>query len=236
VNSFWRLWLLPMMGLTLLPAAFFNLFAMRQTALIGCLLGIGLPFIAARVMKRGRRGDARRAAVLMGVAAGLATGLGAGAGPIIGLIFALGAWGGTRLLYAEIPEAAPPAPPPPPPSGPLADARIRLAGIQALALRGHEARLLPVARVIGQVLDDLEARPERIPRARRFLAVHLDGLERIATRIDAGATPPPALGALLRDLEAAARRLREDLRAEESAALDIQVKVLADRLREEGYS
>jgi hypothetical protein len=103
-------------------------------------------------------------------------------------------------------------------------------------LRGHEARLLPVARVIGQVLDDLEARPERIPRARRFLAVHLDGLERIATRIEAGATPPPALGTLLRDLEAAARRLREDLRAEESAALDIQVKVLADRLREEGYS
>jgi MFS family permease len=225
-----------MTGLALLPAAFFNLFAMRQTALLGCLLGIGLPFIAARIMKRGRRGDAKRAAILMGVAAGLATGLGAGAGPIIGLFFALGAWGGTRLLYAEIPEAAPPAPPPPPPSGPLADARIRLAGIQALALRGPEARLLPVARVIGQVLDDLEARPERIHRARRFLAVHLDGLERIATRIEAGATPPPALGALLRDLEAAARRLREDLRAEESAALDIQVKVLADRLREEGYS
>jgi len=132
VNSFWRLWLLPMMGLAMLPAAFFNLFAMRQTALIGCLLGIGLPFIAARIMKRARKGDAKRAAVLMGVAAGLATGLGAGAGPIIGLLF--------------------------------------------------------------------------------------------------------ALGALLRDLEAAARRLRDDLRAEESAALDIQVKVLADRLREEGYS
>ena len=75
MNSFWRLWLLPMMGLAMLPAAFFNLFAMRQTALIGCLLGIGLPFIAARIMKRARKGDAKRAAVLMGVAAGLATGL-----------------------------------------------------------------------------------------------------------------------------------------------------------------
>ncbi len=236
MNSFWRLWLLPMMGLALVPAAFFNLFAMRQTALIGCLLGIGLPFIAARVMKRGRRGDARRAAVLMGVAAGLATGLGAGAGPIIGVLFALGAWGGTRLLYAEIPEVAPPAPAPPPPSGPLADARIRLAGVAAIAARGNEPRLIPVAQAIGQVLDDLEARPEGIARARRFLAVHLDGLERIATRLEAGAAPPPALGALLRDLETAARRLRDDLRAEESAALDIQVKVLADRLREEGYS
>ncbi|MCA3340209.1 MAG: hypothetical protein INF90_16960 [Roseomonas sp.] len=224
-----------MMGLALVPAAFFNLFAMRQTGLIGCLLGIGLPFIAARIMKRGRRGDAKRAAVLMGVAAGLATGLGAGAGPIIGLLFALGAWGGTRLLYAEIPEVAPPAPPPPP-SGPLSDARIRLAGIEGIAARGNEPRLIPVAQAIGQVLDDLEERPEGIARARRFLVVHLDGLERIASRLEAGATPPAALGALLRDLEAAARRLRDDLRAEESAALDIQVKVLADRLREEGYS
>lgn len=236
MNTFWRLWLLPMMGLALVPAAIFNLFALRQTALIGCLLGIGLPFLAARIMQRGRRGDAKRAAVLMGVAAGLATGLGAGAGPIIGVLFALGAWGGTRLLYAEIPEAAPPAPPPPPPSGPLADARIRLAGIEAIAARGNEPRLVPVAQAIGQVLDDLEARPEGIARARRFLVVHLDGLERIATRLEAGAATPPALGALLRDLEAAARRLRDDLRAEESAALDIQIKVLADRLREEGYS
>jgi len=222
-----------MMGLALVPAALFNLFAMRQQALVGCLLGIGLPFIAARIMKRGRRGDAKRTAVLMGVAAGLATGLGAGAGPIIGLLFALGAWGGTRLLYAEIPEAAPPAPPP---SGPLADARLRLAGIETIAARGNEPRLIPVAQAIGQVLDDLEERPEGIARARRFLVVHLDGLERIASRLEAGATPPPALGTLLRDLEAAARRLRDDLRAEESAALDIQVKVLAERLREEGYS
>ena len=95
-----------MMGLAFVPAAFFNLFAMRQTALIGCLLGIGLPFIAARIMKRGRRGDARRAAVLMGVAAGLGTGLGAGAGPIIGLLFALGAWGGVQATCAGLAIAA----------------------------------------------------------------------------------------------------------------------------------
>ena len=236
MNAIWRLWLLPMMGLALLPAAFFNLFAMRQVPLLGCLLGIALPFLAARIMQRGRHGDARRAALVMGLAAGLATGLGAGAGPIIGVIFALGAWGGTRLLYAEIPEAAPPPPPAPPPTGPLADARARLAAVEALAARSQEPRLLPVAQAISLVLDDLEARPDGIARARRFLAVHLDGLERIAARLEAGAAPPPALGALLRDLEAAARRLRDDLRAEESAALDIQVKVLADRLREEGYS
>ena len=58
-----------MMGMAMVPAAFFNLFAMRQQAVVGCLLGIGLPFLAARIMKRARRGDAKRAAVLMGVAA-----------------------------------------------------------------------------------------------------------------------------------------------------------------------
>ncbi|MEY3731377.1 MAG: hypothetical protein RLZZ57_2133, partial [Pseudomonadota bacterium] len=127
-------------------------------------------------------------------------------------------------------------PPAPPPTGPLADARGRLAGIEALAARGHESRLLPVVQAISLVLDDLEARPEGIARARRFLAVHLDGLERIAARLEAGASAPTSLGALLHDLEAAARRLRDDLRAEETVALDIQVKVLADRLREEGFA
>jgi hypothetical protein len=77
---------------------------------------------------------------------------------------------------------------------------VRLAGIETIAARGNEPRLIPVAQAIGQVLDDLEERPEGIARARRFLVVHLDGLERIASRLEAGATPPPALGTLLRDL------------------------------------
>jgi hypothetical protein len=86
------------------------------------------------------------------------------------------------------------------------------------------------------VLDDLAQRPERLPMARRFLNVHLDGLERVTERLEAGAAPPPGLPALLADLEATATRLRESLRREESEALDIQVKVLSDRLREEGYA
>jgi len=233
MSRFWRLWLLPIMALPLLPAAIFNLFALRERPLLGCLLGIGLPFVAARLMRRGRRGDARRAALLMGAAAGLAAGLGAGAGPIIGGIFAFAAWGGTRLLYAEISETSPPAPPRQPSA--LGEARQRLARIAGLAAQGADPGLGPVIRAINLVLDDLEARPEGIATARRFLAVHLDGLERIADRLEAGAIPPPALGALLRELEAAAHRLRHDLRAAETDALDIQVKVLAARLREEGY-
>jgi hypothetical protein len=85
------------------------------------------------------------------------------------------------------------------------------------------------------VLDDLTARPDRLPLARRFLAVHLDGLERITTRLEAGAAPPEKLPALLEELSRTAGELRERLRREETEALDIQVKVLSDRLREEGY-
>jgi hypothetical protein len=65
--------------------------------------------------------------------------------------------------------------------------------------------------------------------------VNLDGLERIATRLSAGAEPPPGLDALLGDMEAAATGLLSRLREEESAALAIQVKLLGDRLREQGY-
>jgi hypothetical protein len=85
-------------------------------------------------------------------------------------------------------------------------------------------------------LDDLAEKPERIGEARRFLAVHLDGLDRIRERLEAGAEPPGTLPKLLEDLTSAADELRDRLRAEETAALDIQVKVLSERLRQEGYA
>jgi hypothetical protein len=65
--------------------------------------------------------------------------------------------------------------------------------------------------------------------------VHLDGLDRIRERLEAGAEPPPGLPRLIEDLTSAAEDLRGRIRAEETAALDIQVKVLSERLRQEGY-
>jgi hypothetical protein len=141
-------------------------------------------------------------------------------------------------LYDWLPEIAPPEPPPPPrplPDGPLAEARLRLDRIIASAAQRQDRSLAPVADRIGAVLDDLAERPDRLPQARRFLAVNLDGLERISQRLDSGAEPPATLAPLLEDLAKAAEELRAKLRAEETAALDIQVKVLADRLRQEGY-
>jgi len=240
VNRFWALRgiMLPLATLPLVPAALFNLLALRERALLGCALGMALPFLATLVLRRGRRGDARKAALLMGAAAFAAVTLGAGASPVIGTVFALGAWAGARLLYDRLPETAPPPPPAPPrpmPEGPLAEARARLDRIMASAAARRDGSIAPVADRIGAVLDDLAERPDRLPQARRFLAVNLDGLERISQRLDSGAEPPATLKPLLDDLAKAAEELRAKLRAEETAALDIQVKVLADRLRQEGY-
>ena len=236
ISAFWRRWLLPFSALPLLPATLFNLFAGREVALLGCLLGIFLPLLATWLMRRGRKGDAARAAVAMGGAAAIVAALGAGAGPIAAVLLGLGAWGGTSLLYAEIREAPAPAEPPPPPGPrPLDDARARLARIGDVAVDFPRLRLLPVAAAIAAVLDEFERRPERLAEAKRFLAVNLDGLERIAARLSAGAEPPPGLPALLAEMEDAATGLRTRLREEESAALAVQVKVLGDRLRGEGF-
>lgn len=239
LSAFWRRWLLPFTILPLLPATMFNLFAGREVALLGCLLGLGFPLLAAWLMRRGHAGDAGRAALAMAASVASVAWLGAGAGPVAAGLLAVGAWGGTRLLYTGVQEVAPPpAPPepePPPPPRPLDDARARLRAIAAAAQRLPEPRLMPVAAAIGAVLDEFERRPERLEEARRFLGVNLDGLERIAARLSAGAEPPPGLPSLLREMEAAAIGLRTRLREEESAALAVQVNVLGSKIREAGY-
>ena len=236
ISAFWRRWLLPFTILPLLPATLVNLFAGREVALLGCLLGIFLPVAATWLMRRGRAGDAGRAALAMGAGVASVAWLGAGSGPVAALLLAIGAWAGTSLLYAGIREAAPPPPEAPPAMpGPLDDARARLAHIRQVARGFPGLRLLPVADAIAAVLDEFERRPERLEEARRFLGVNLDGLERIAGRLSAGAEPPPGLPALIQTMEDAATGLRSRLREEESAALEVQVKVLGDRLRGEGY-
>jgi hypothetical protein len=236
ISAFWRRWLLPFTILPLLPATLVNLFAGREWALLGCVAGIALPLGATWLMRRGRAGDATLAAIAMGLAAATVGFLGAEAGPVAALLLGAGAWGGTRMPYAGVTEQAPPPPPAePPPPGPLDHARARLVTVIGTGQRVSEPRLVAVAVAIGAVLDEFERRPERLEEARRYLGVNLDGLERIAGRLAAGAEPPPGLPALLREMEEAARGLRTRLREEESAALAVQVKVLGDKLREAGY-
>jgi hypothetical protein len=238
----WRGLALPIFASPLLPAALFAIGG-DERAVAGSALGFGGSLLAARVLRRGREGDARRAAWLMAVGTGLAAHMAGGMGGVMPFIMAAGALAGTRMMYRALPETAPPPPPEPPPAvvvpsaadGLVQESRARLGRIEAVAERRADPRLQGVAAAMEGVLDDLTAHPDRLPQARRFLAVHLDGLERITARLEAGATPPEGLPSLLDELTRTAGELRERLAREESAALEIQVKVLSDRLREEGF-
>jgi hypothetical protein len=227
---------LPFFASPLIPAALFGAIGGDERIVLGSALGFGLSVLAARVLRRGRKGDADWAAWIMAVGTGLAGWLAAGLGPIFPFVLAAGAFFGTRMSFQALPETAPPPPPvPPAPPGPIELARARLARIEDSATRLNEPRVMGVAQAMEGVLDDLAERPDRLPQARRFLSVHLDGLERITERLEGGAAPPERLPALLEDLTRTAGELRERLRREETEALDIQVKVMSDRLREEGY-
>jgi hypothetical protein len=227
---------LPFFASPLIPAALFGALGGDENTVAGSALGFGLSVVAARVLRRGRKGDADRAAWIMAAGTGLAAWLAAGLGVIFPFVLAAGAFFGTRMSFEALPETAPPSPPAPPtPPSPIEQARERLARIEGAATRLNEPRVMGVARAMEGVLDDLAERPERLLQARRFLSVHLDGLERITERLEGGAAPPERLPALLEDLSRTAEQLRERLRREETEALDIQVKVMSDRLREEGY-
>ncbi|MBS7791436.1 5-bromo-4-chloroindolyl phosphate hydrolysis family protein [Roseococcus sp. SDR] len=228
----WRVWLLPMFFWPLFLDVPVEIIRGGGTRLVGALLGLGLAWYAAALMAQGRR---RKGAQLFGVAAGLTAGLAAGITPPIAVGLGFGAWFGVRLLTADLPEAAAPPPPPEPARpDPLDGPRAQLSRIAAAAPRlPLGTLLLEAAGAMQGVVEDLEARPARLHEARRFLAVHLDGLSRIVDRLEAGAAPPETLPSLLTDLTASARKLRSELRMAESEALEIQVKVLAERLRQE---
>ena len=227
---------LPFFASPLIPAALLGAIGGDEMIVAGSALGFGLTMLAARVLRRGRRGDTDLAAWIMAAATGSAAGLAAGMGVIFPFVLATGAFFGTRMSFQALPETAPLPPPiPPTPPGSIELARERVARLEGTAMRLNEPRVLGVAQAMRGVLDDLSERPERLPQARRFLSVHLDGLERITERLEGGAAPPERLPALLEDLSRTAGELRERLRREETEALDIQVKVMSDRLREEGY-
>ncbi|MBX9750728.1 MAG: 5-bromo-4-chloroindolyl phosphate hydrolysis family protein [Roseococcus sp.] len=228
----WRVWLLPMFFWPLLLDLPVEIIRGNAKQLVGTLLGLGLSWFAASLMAQGRR---RKGAQLFGVAAGLTAGLAAGITPPVAVALGFGAWFGARLLTDDLPEVAPPpAPPAPAQPDPLDGPRAQLARIAGAAPQlPLGTLLLEAAGAMQGVVEDLEARPARLHEARRFLAVHLDGLSRIVDRLEAGAAPPETLPSLLTDLAASARKLRSELRVAESQALDIQVKVLAERLRQE---
>ncbi|ONG58303.1 hypothetical protein BKE38_02960 [Pseudoroseomonas deserti] len=222
--------MLVLVALPLAPALLVNLISGAQRPLLGLLLGLGLLGLALHRLRRGR---IARAALLAGVATGLIAGMAAGVPPLGAVVFGLMGFFGAKLLYAEAPPAVvePPAPPPPPAPDLLEVPRARLA-----ALAASDARLRPAVAALRELMAELALRPSGLGEARRFMNLQLDGLERIDTTLGRGAEPPPRLDTLVEDMARGSIQLRDRLRAAETEALEIQVKVLADRLREEGYA
>ena len=207
--------------------------------LLGAALGLGLLVLAALRMQGGRAGDTRRGAIMIGVAAGLIAGLSANLFPPVAVLLAFGAWAGARLLSDDIVEEVPPPEPEPVviPTA-LEEAQSRIAALRGRLTHGAA---LPLAAQIGTaataldgLLREIASRPDHIPEARRFLSMQLDGLNRVMQRLERGAEPPATLAPLLDGITVASDDWRQRHRAAESAALDIQVKVMGDRLREDG--
>jgi len=223
---------LALFALPFVPAFFLALISGEGRLVGGCIAALAGVGLAMSRLARARRGDARRAGVLLGIGIGLAAHFAGGTAPIGAVVLGLMAWGGARLLYDGVVEVAPPPPPrPAPPPDALDPMRARLA-----ALRSGDPRLLPAAQELGGLLDELAQRPDAAGQARRVLVVGIDGLERIGLRLSQGATPPETLPVLVDDLARAARQSAQDLRGAETEALAIQVKVLQDRLHQEGIS
>ncbi|MBE9606470.1 hypothetical protein IAI18_16525 [Acetobacteraceae bacterium H6797] len=214
---------------------------------MGALIGIGLTLWAAqRIRMAYRRRDLRAAAIMIGLATGFAAHLAGGAPGAIAVILGFFAGYGAHLLYGdllgaapieeepvkEVPEEVIPAIDEPPF---VKEARAKLVRAQHTAIAMADPNLTRAVEALSHVLDDLARSPQHIGEARRFVVVQLDGLSRIAERLDNGATPPATLYSLLDEMAGAAEGLRARLKARESEALAIQVKVLQERLRQEGY-
>lgn len=225
----WRGTLLVLMALPLAPGLLAALISGHERIILGHLLGMGGIALAVLALRRGNRPGA---AMLAGVATLLIAHLAGGIGGPGSVIFGLMAFAGARMLYAEAPAPEPPPEPPPPlPPDLLAAPRARHA-----ALTGADARLRPAVFAAGELLAELERRDTPQPEARRVLLLQLDGLERMEAALRAGAEPPASLPGLVEEMARASITTRERLRAAETEALEIQAKVLAERLRQEGYA
>ena len=222
--------------LPLVPAAMINLLSGQIRQLLGTLLGLGLGFLAFRMLRQGGRRQETAAVALVGVATGLAAGLAANLHPVGAVLLGLGAAWGARLAYTDPKPGVVIEGVAAPPPDPLDAAAGRIAALARSAPRLPVPKVAEAAEALGALMAELRARPNRPEDARRFLLVMLDGLERIASRLAAGAEPPPTLPALLDDMIQGAGDMRRRLREAETIALDVQVKVLSDRLRQEGLA
>ena len=243
VRSFWRRaiawWSGAWLWFVAAPLLFDGLAALGQGD-SQVLIGSGGGYVLLALAGWLAIGDRpRTAAIAAAAGTGLAAFLSAGHPPFTAAVLAAVAGVGGWLLWGEgkvLPEA-PPAPPPP--ADPLiVDSRARLARVEAAAAKldwGLASRFRAIAEETNGILAEAERDPLDLARARRFLVVHVEGLARIAERAAAGAAPANLIS-LLDDMKVAASDLRTRLHEVDREAAEIQVEVLAQRLKEEGLA
>lgn len=168
-------------------------------------------------------------------------------GPLLvtaGAGVALLVWAGLRFTRGGEPEerrvAAAPGVDVPAATADLAAAEAEVTAMEmaseqlSAARRGDVAELAKEAR---SVLDGLAADPQSIRRLRKFLKVYLPSarasIEKYAALGVIDAELEERFGALLTDMIATCRRQRDVLSEDDRLALEIEMEVLADRLRAE---
>jgi len=257
-RALWPLFLLP------LPAAVAALMALvrgQLGLLLGDALGYGLMLAGALAARRGLGHGGRRlgagvlrrlssstglGAVLMALGSGLTAWLGAGHHPGIALAFALVTLLGFYFLYgldfsfdwhrpqrlgvhgaASLREAER-----------AIDAIERAsADIQQPEL---ERRLTDIAALARRLLQRVEEDPRNLWRARRFLNVYLDGVQRVVEGYakTQGQVAAPELDQRFRHaletVETAFREQHQVLLERDVEDLDVQIEVLTRQLEREG--
>ena len=244
-------WLLFVLSL---PAALAAIVALAQgllSAFVGDLFGYGLLVSGALAIRRGLAGAVDRpwkaiGAVLTGLGAGITAWLGAGHDPAIATAFALLAAAGAGLSYDVELRLARPA------QGglreharnTLAQARASISAIEQAGraigqpeLAERLARIVELARVI---LQRIEQDPRDLYRARRFLNVYLDGVQRVVAgyakthaQVDAPELDQRFRHALM-TVEEAFSTQRQALLKADVDDLDVQIEVLIRQLEREG--
>ncbi|WP_291297316.1 5-bromo-4-chloroindolyl phosphate hydrolysis family protein [Elioraea sp.] len=188
-----------------------------------------------------------RFAVMVGAGTALAAYLAAGSPLIVAGLFGLGAAAGVRLLYG--PDPVPPAPKEPekPLEGDaavIAEAKARITRLEAAAAvvpqRDFAEAIARIAALGRRIVAEAEGDPNDLRRARRFLAITLEGAEGVANRYvetHRGLASPVLeqnFRTLLADLEQSFAQQLASLKESDVRALDVDIAVLQQRLREEG--
>lgn len=255
----WPLFLLP------LPAAVAALFALiggQLVMLLGDLMGYGLMLGGALLVRRSlssqpeiisiarwlRLPSKTFGALFLALGSGLTAWLGAGQHPSIALAFALLTLLGLHLVYdLDLPYQRRLGRPRG--LGSQGTASLREAGRAIAAIEQArleirqpelDARLAKIVALARQILERVEDDPRDLWRARKFLTVYLEGVQRVVEGYAKthGRIAAPELDQRFRQaletVEAAFQEQEQVLLERDIDDLDVQIEVLTQQLEREG--